>query len=188
VPVAAGMGGGSSDAAAALRLAVHAAGGAPHELLLELAARLGGDVPALLEPGRTLMLGAGERVRPLPPQHDFALAIVPSEHALSTPAVYREYDVLGVSRSPAELEALESRDAWPVHNDLQDAARSLCPTVDDALAAVAATGARHVLVSGSGPTVFGLYPDRALARAAASELGGVAADPVTPGYGEVRPA
>jgi 4-diphosphocytidyl-2-C-methyl-D-erythritol kinase len=188
VPVAAGMGGGSSDAAAALRLAAHAAGGAPQALLLDLAARLGGDVPALVEPGRTLMLGAGERVRPLPPRHDFALAILPSAHALSTPAVYREFDALGASRTPAELGELESRDAWAVHNDLQDAARSLCPPVDDALAAVAATGARHALVAGSGPTVFGLYDDRALAQAAASELGGIVAEPVTPEYAEVRPA
>jgi 4-diphosphocytidyl-2-C-methyl-D-erythritol kinase len=188
VPVAAGMGGGSSDAAAALRLAAHAAGGAPQALLLGLAARLGGDVPALVEPGRTLMLGAGERVRPLPPQHDFALAILPSAHALSTPAVYREFDALGASRTPAELGELESRDAWIVHNDLQDAARSLCPPVDDALAAVAATGARHALVSGSGPTVVGLYDDRTLAQAAASAIGGIVAEPVTAEYAEVRPA
>jgi 4-diphosphocytidyl-2-C-methyl-D-erythritol kinase len=189
VPVAAGMGGGSSDAAAALRLAAHAAGGAPSELLLELAARLGGDVPALLEPGRVLMLDAGERVRLLPAAAEpVTLVIVPSEHALSTPAVYGQYDVLGPRRDGAELARLEARQAWPVVNDLQDAARSLCPAIDDALTAVAATGPEHALVSGSGPTVFGLYADRGRAEAAARELGGIVAAPVPPGFGEVRPA
>ena len=189
VPVAAGMGGGSGDAAAALRLAAHAAGVDDPELLLRLAARLGGDVPSQVAPGRTLMTGAGEHVRALPPARGLALAILPSQHGLSTPAVYREFDRLGVQRSPEELAELEARggDA-PVHNDLQDAARSLCPPIGDALAAVAATGADHVLVSGSGPTVFGLYPHAERARAAAEAVGGIAADPVGADFGAVHEA
>jgi len=188
VPVAAGMGGGSSDAAATLRLAAHAAGGAPDDLLLALAARLGGDVPALLDPGRTLMLGAGERVRRLPAAPPFALLILPSGHALSTAAVYRRYDELGPRRGDEELAALERADGWPVVNDLQDAARDLCPAIDAAIATVAATGADHVLVSGSGPTVFGVYPTAGRARKAARETGGIAAEPVEPRFGEVQPA
>ena len=106
------------------------------------------------------MTGAGEHVRPLGPAGRLALVILPSPHGLSTPAVYREFDRLGVQRSAGELAELEARGGeLPVHNDLQDAARSLCPPIDAALEAVAATGAEHVLVSGSGPTVFGLYPD-----------------------------
>ena len=65
VPVAAGMGGGSGDAAAALRLAAHAAGGADPALLMRLAAGLGADVSSQVVPGRTLMTGAGEHVTPL---------------------------------------------------------------------------------------------------------------------------
>jgi 4-diphosphocytidyl-2-C-methyl-D-erythritol kinase len=188
VPVAAGMGGGSGDAAAALRLAAHAAGGAPAVLLVEIAAGLGGDVPSQVAPGRTLMTGAGERVRPLaPPPEGLALLILPSAHALSTPAVYREFDALGRQRSAGELERLEAEpEALPVHNDLQEAARNLCPEIDEALAAVRGTGAEHVLVSGSGPTVFGLYDDPDLARAAAGRTGGIAAEPVGPGYAGVR--
>jgi 4-diphosphocytidyl-2-C-methyl-D-erythritol kinase len=187
VPVAAGMGGGSGDAAAALRLAAHAAGVDDAELLLALAARLGGDVPSQVVPGRTLMTGAGEHVRPLPPAGGLALVILPSEHGLSTPAVYREFDRLGVQRTPEELAELEARggDAR-VHNDLQDAARSLCPPIDTALATVAATGADHVLVSGSGPTVFGIYADAERARAAAGAVGGIAAEPVGADFGAVR--
>src|SRR5918912_1386864 len=71
VPVAGGMGGGSADAAATLRLAARAAGGARNGLLHELAVRLGADVPALVKPRRVLMLGAGERVEPLPPPAPF---------------------------------------------------------------------------------------------------------------------
>ena len=187
VPVAAGMGGGSGDAAAALRLAAHAAGVDDTGLLLALAARLGGDVPSQVAPGRTLMTGAGEQVRALPPAGGLALVILPSEHGLSTPAVYREFDRLGVQRTPEELAELEARggDA-PVHNDLQDAARSLCPPIDAALAVVAATGADHALVSGSGPTVFGLYADAERARAAAAAVGGIAAEPVEAAFGAVR--
>jgi 4-diphosphocytidyl-2-C-methyl-D-erythritol kinase len=189
VPVAAGMGGGSGDAAAALRLAAHAAGVDDVELLLALAARLGGDVPSQVAPGRTLMTGAGEHVRALPPARGLALVILPSEHGLSTPAVYREFDRLGVQRTPAALAELEALGAdAPVHNDLQDAARSLCPPIDEALAAVAATGADHVLVSGSGPTVFGLYDDLERAGAAAAAVGGFAAEPVEAGFGAVREA
>ncbi len=187
VPVAAGMGGGSGDAAAALRLAARAAGVDDPALLLELAARLGGDVPSQVAPGRTLMTAAGERVRPLGPPDARALVILRSEHALSTPAVYREFDRLGVLRSPAELTELEARGGdLPVHNDLQDAARSLCPPIDGALEAVAATRADHVLVSGSGPTVFGLYDDPERARAAASRVGGIAAEAVDATYGAVH--
>jgi 4-diphosphocytidyl-2-C-methyl-D-erythritol kinase len=187
VPVAAGMGGGSGDAAAALRLAAHAAGVDDTDLLLALAAKLGGDVPSQVAPGRTLMTGAGEHVRALPPAGGLALVILPSEHGLSTPAVYREFDRLGVPRTPKELAELEARggDA-PVHNDLQDAARSLCPPIDEALAALAATGADQVLVSGSGPTVFGLYADPERARAAATAVGGIVATPVEADFGAVR--
>jgi 4-diphosphocytidyl-2-C-methyl-D-erythritol kinase len=193
VPVAAGMGGGSGDAAAALRLAAHAAGGADPELLLELAAGLGGDVPSQLQPGRTLMTGAGEHVRPLAVPEPFALVILPPAEALSTPAVYREFDALGAAREPGELERLEREvDPLPaalVRNDLEPAARRLCPSIDAALAAVAATGAAHTLVSGSGPTVFGVFPGAdgpARAREAAEQVGGIAVDPVEPEYAQVR--
>ncbi len=189
VPVAAGMGGGSGDAAAVLRLAAHAAGVHDRELLLRIAAPLGGDVPSQVEPGRTLMCGAGERVRALPGRGSLPLVILPSEHALSTPAVYRAFDELGVTRTEDELARLEAgAEQLPVHNDLQDAARTLCPSIGDALASLAATGARHVLVSGSGPTVFGLYGDLAAAQEAAVQVGGIAAEPVEASFGEVRAA
>jgi 4-diphosphocytidyl-2-C-methyl-D-erythritol kinase len=189
VPVAAGMGGGSGDAAAVLRLAAHAAGVDDRELLLRIAGPLGGDVPSQIEPGRTLMTGTGEQVRALPGGEPFHLVILPSAHALSTPAVYRAFDELGGGRTAAELAELEAvPHAHAVHNDLQEAAAWLCPPINDALAALAETGARHVLVSGSGPTVFALYPDALHAAEAARATGGIAAEPVDASFGAVRAA
>src|SRR5918999_249633 len=93
VPVAAGMAGGSADAAAVLRLAAHAAGGAPAALLHELAVALGADVPSQLAPGRVLMSGAGEHVEPLPDSDDpFGLVLVILPHTLATADVYGTFD------------------------------------------------------------------------------------------------
>jgi 4-diphosphocytidyl-2-C-methyl-D-erythritol kinase len=186
VPVAAGMGGGSGDAAAALRLAAYAAGGAPAELLHELAVQLGADVPSQLAPGRVLMSGAGERVEPLPDPEPFGLVIVPSPHALSTPEVYAAFDRRATARTEDELEqaaaAARRGEPPPAVNDLEDAARELCPPIDHVLAAL--PGA---MVSGSGPTVFALRATPEEARGAARAIpGAVAAEPVTAAFGQVR--
>jgi 4-diphosphocytidyl-2-C-methyl-D-erythritol kinase len=194
IPVAAGMGGGSADAAAALRLAAHAAGGAPAELLHELAVTLGADVPALLAGGRVLMTGAGEHVDPLPDPEPFGLVIVPSDAALSTPDVYRAFDDRGTPRTATELEARKAAarggEQPPPVNDLQAAARELCPTVDAPLAALTHAGATAAMVSGSGPTVFGVFPSLAAARRAAAAVhpSAVAVEPVTAAFGRVRAA
>ena len=182
IPVAGGMGGGSADAAAVLRVAARAAGGVDGAVLHELAATLGADVPSLLTPGRVLMTGAGEHVERLPDPEPFGLLVVPSDAELSTPAVYREFDALGGARSPKELEAraaaARAGEAPPPVNDLQDAARSLCPAIDAVLDRVRAAGADITLVSGSGPTVFGVFATPDAARAAAAGVpGAIAVEP-----------
>ena len=190
IPVAAGMGGGSSDAAATLRLAAHAAGRAVPP---DLGPRLGADVPSLLRPGRVLMTGAGEHVDRLAEPGPLGVLVLPVDAALSTPAVYREADRLGLARSHAELAEIDARvRAAPdeIHNDLQDAARSLCPAIDAALDAARAAGADHALVSGSGPTVVGLFtgadgPGRARGAAGAWPRA-VAAEPVGEEWAAVR--
>ncbi len=189
VPVAAGMGGGSSDAAAALRLAARAAGRPDDPLVGQLAPELGADVPALLDSRPKLVTGAGEEVRALDRAGTWSYVIVPVAQRLSTPDVYAEADRLGLPRSAEDLagrrrEVEETLAAGPlpadlVHNDLQDAARSLCPAIDEALAAVGEV-AELALVSGSGPTVVGLCGDDAgdAARALATRFpGAVAAGP-----------
>jgi 4-diphosphocytidyl-2-C-methyl-D-erythritol kinase len=193
VPVAAGMGGGSGDAAAALRLAAHAAGRPDDPLIDALAPSLGADVPSQVRPGRTLVTGIGERVEPLPAGPPAGLVIVPSPASLSTPAVYREADRLASVRPPAALAgaeamvraALAAGQAPPVVNDLQAAALSLCPSIAGALADVTGAGAQAALVSGSGPTVFGLFDDPERAQAAATALrrhhhGALAVEPALP--------
>jgi len=171
IPVAAGLGGGSADAAAALRLARAASGLGSQELLLELAAQLGADVPAQVAPGRWLAGGAGERLLELPaPSHPFGVLVLPSAAQLSTAAVYARADELGLARTPRELDqrarelegALELSAPVPdarelLHNDLQQAAISLCPQIEPALEQALEAGADVAFVSGSGPTVVGLF-------------------------------
>ena len=178
VPVAGGMGGGSADAAAVLRLAAALEPIAP-DVLGEVAVSLGADVPSQLTPGLVLGTGAGEIVAPLDPLAPHALLIVALDVGLSTPEVYREADRLGLPRSARELGRRRAEligAAQPgvrlpdrlLVNDLAPAALSLCPEIADSLAAVRQAGAQHALVCGSGPTVAGLYwGDDALARASA---------------------
>jgi 4-diphosphocytidyl-2-C-methyl-D-erythritol kinase len=174
VPVAAGMGGGSGDAAAALRLlAAHT--GLP--LPEHVAMGLGADVPSQLDPRRCLMTGAGEHVEPLPPVTGEAYVIVPSAHALSTPAVFRELDRLGLAREtlPGPGEPLADV------NDLEPAAISLLPEIERALERLRGAGARVAMVSGSGPTTYGVFDDAAGAAAAAAGIpGAIAAEPYNP--------
>jgi len=171
IPVAAGLAGGSADAAATLRLARHVSGLGDEALLRELGAALGADVPAQISPGRWLASGAGEHLRELSnPSRPFGVLLLPVAAELSTAAVYKEADRLEPARAPQELEqrrlaltaALELGAPVPtvkelLHNDLQAAAISLCPAISDALEQAREVGAEEVLVSGSGPTVVGLF-------------------------------
>jgi 4-diphosphocytidyl-2-C-methyl-D-erythritol kinase len=167
IPVAAGMAGGSADAAATLRLAMAVAPGRAEEVDA-LAAELGADVPSQLLPGLALGTGAGEIVEHFEALAEHAFVILPSEFELATPDVYREADRLRLQRSDEELDrlyhelvgALAPEAALPSQllvNDLEPAAVSLCPWCGDALEAVRAAGAEHAMVSGSGPTVVGIW-------------------------------
>ena len=178
LPVAAGLGGGSADAAAVLRMAMGEVEG-----LRGIAAGIGADVPSQLQPRACLVAGAGEVIEPVPPPADHGVVLVPQEEGLATAEVYAEADRIGVWRSAGELEALRRglRDtlaeggsplSWPEHliNDLQPAAVSLRPEINDALEALSQAGAAHAMVTGSGPTAFGLFPSRGDAAAAAESL------------------
>jgi 4-diphosphocytidyl-2-C-methyl-D-erythritol kinase len=200
IPVAAGMGGGSADAAATLRLADRVS----HAELQELAAELGSDVPSQLRPGLALGTGAGDQVDHLAPLAPHAFVIVPLPHQLSTADVYAEVDRLGLTRAAADLEqgreelnGLSEGAQMPDElfiNDLEGAAISLCPPVVDALEAVRGEGSAQAMVSGSGPTVFGLFwgadaSDRAetAARALSARFQGAkSAVPVDAGFSHPR--
>jgi 4-diphosphocytidyl-2-C-methyl-D-erythritol kinase len=178
IPVAAGLGGGSADAAAVLRLAA-----GEIEELERLAAVLGADVPSQLEPALALVRGAGERIERLPQPAPHAVVLLPGGGGLGTAEVFAEADRLGLGRDAAELEELAGRlrgvagaGASPLSfaellaNDLEPAARSLRPEVGDALDALRTAGAPLALQTGSGPTAFGLFEDLTAARATAERL------------------
>jgi 4-diphosphocytidyl-2-C-methyl-D-erythritol kinase len=198
-PVAAGLGGGSADAAAVLRLATDgkiasvrsnpriaresANAPVPVADLLAIAAELGADVPSQLRPALALVRGAGERVEPLPAPAEHAVLLLPSGGGLSTKDVFDEADRLGLGREEEELDEIAGKlrvaagaGASPLSyvdlliNDLEPAAVSLRPDIGDALEALRRTGAPAVFLSGSGPTVVGLFPSLAEAESAAAEV------------------
>jgi 4-diphosphocytidyl-2-C-methyl-D-erythritol kinase len=190
VPVAAGLGGGSGDAAAVLRLA--ASGPflpdsnrkGPRADLPALAAALGADVPSQLEPALALVRGAGERIEHLPEPEPHAVVLLPGGGGLSTAAVFAKADRLGLGRSAAELDELAARlraaagnggspleYAALLGNDLEPAARSLRPDVGEALDALRAAGAPLAFMSGSGPTAVGVFATMATAESVAAEIG-----------------
>jgi len=196
IPVAAGLGGGSADAAAALRLIREASGLGDEALLLALAEQLGADVPAQVTPGRYLATGAGESLELLPdPVSPFGILVLPQASPLSTAEVYASADRLGLAReapvlaehrdalsSALELGAALPADARLLHNDLQAASIELCPAIERALARAGEAGAEVAFVSGSGPTVLGLFARaNGLARAqrAAAGLAGLQPQPLT---------
>jgi 4-diphosphocytidyl-2-C-methyl-D-erythritol kinase len=179
IPVAAGLAGGSADAAAVLRAANEIAG-RPFDAdeLREIAAPLGSDVPSQVDPGHAIVTGTGERVSRtgLP---EMTLVLVPAAVGLSTADVFREAERLGTTRDrvdAAPLRALAAANvpeiASALENDLQPATLSLRPELNATLDALREQGALGALVSGSGPTCFGVFDDAAAAEVAAAALPG----------------
>lgn len=186
IPVAAGLGGGSADAAAVLRLARDPAFGAAGQIpdLSGTAAGLGADVPSQLDPGFALVRGAGERVERLPTPTSHAVLLLPGGGGLSTAAVFAEADRLGLGRGAEDLETLAGalREAAGaggspldyadlLANDLEPAARSLRPDIGAALDALREAGAPLSFMSGSGPTAVGLFPTLEGAKSSAEQIG-----------------
>ncbi|WP_150275646.1 4-(cytidine 5'-diphospho)-2-C-methyl-D-erythritol kinase [Paenibacillus tepidiphilus] len=164
IPVAAGLAGGSSDAAATLRglnrlwrLDI------PAQELQELGAELGSDVPFCVTGGTALATGRGERLTPItsPPQYWVILAKPPIN--VSTAEVYGRVRAASIENHPSSLkmrEAIEANDFAGIcanlGNVLEDVTLKLHPEVQQIKEAMVKLGADGVLMSGSGPTVFGL--------------------------------
>lgn len=184
VPIAGGMGGGSADAAAAL-VAVSAIVEA--DVPLD-SVKLGADVPFALIGGVALGTGVGEELTPLTLKGKLHVVLIPSEGQLSTPVVYNHLDELRENADlipetaptrPTELiEALEAGNVDEIakfaHNDLQWAALSLKPELQEIIDRAKAAGALTAMVSGSGPTVFAIARDQLSANQIAAEFGGTA--------------
>ncbi|MFA6122711.1 MAG: 4-(cytidine 5'-diphospho)-2-C-methyl-D-erythritol kinase [Sphingomonas sp.] len=168
LPVASGIGGGSADAAAALRALARLHDVATDDpRLFEIAAALGSDVPACLL-GRTAMgQGRGERLEALAGLADMPALLVNPGVAVSTAAVFKAWDGVdrGAMPSGAVLAmALEGR------NDLEAPARALAPEIDAVLDALGEGNPVLARMSGSGATCFALYADEVERAAAATRI------------------
>jgi 4-diphosphocytidyl-2-C-methyl-D-erythritol kinase len=175
IPVAAGLGGGSADAAATLKALLDLWRVAlPVEELFDLAARLGADVPMCFAGRAALASGVGEQLAPAPPLPTCAILLVNPRVALPTPDVFKARRTAFSEPQPVHpwtdlasfAAALAERG-----NDLTEAAVTLRPVVADVLAFLRKSdGARHTAMSGSGATCFALYESVELARRAAARL------------------
>lgn len=176
LPIASGIGGGSADAAAALRLLNRLWGcGLDAAALARIAAPLGADIPVCIASRPARMQGIGEVVGAAPGLPECGLLLVNPCLPVATPAVFRARQ--GAFSAPATLPA-----SWPdaramaadlgrLSNDLEAAALSLCPVIADVLAALAAApGCLLARMSGSGATCFALFATPAQASAAARRM------------------
>ena len=184
IPVAGGMAGGSANAAATL-LALNELwqAGCSAEGLYELSRQLGSDVPFSLIGGAAIGRGRGDVLQPVGTETPLHFVLVTTGMELSTPLVYRTLDHLrgdtkvSVPDQLAEdfLRAWKTGDAPALaplmHNDLEEAAIAIEPSVATILDHVAEAGALRAMVSGSGPTVIGLARDENHAREIVARLG-----------------
>lgn len=182
LPVAAGIGGGSADAGAALRLIATANGLGPDDTDLYAAAcATGADVPVCLVPRARAMRGIGEVLSPPLALPALPAVLVTPGIGLATRDVFAGWKPAAVAPAALELAALARltgreqllRFLATQANDLQDSAIALAPVIADVLTALRALpGCRLARMSGSGSTCFGLFSSMAAARAAATMLRG----------------
>jgi len=175
LPVASGIGGGSADAAATLRILARLWGVAVPD---DLAIALGADVPVCLRQSQARMGGAGECLAPAPTLPNFGMVLINPGVAVPTPAVFRARSSSGAAFSPparlpdgwADAAAM-AHDLARTHNDLQDAAQSVCPEIATVLTALSSLpGCRLARMSGSGATCFALFDTATIAHHAARSL------------------
>ena len=175
IPAGGGLGGGSSDAAAVLRLLAELHGNDAQ--LDDVAAGLGSDVPFFLVGGSARCTGRGEVVTPLPrPRAGYAVLILPAV-AMSTPAVYQAFDDLPARDADPDDEDYAAWSGLPaaellprLANDLEPAAFALHPDLDELRAAAEAACGRPVRMTGSGSTLFTLADDADDAAAVARAI------------------
>ncbi len=179
LPVAAGIGGGSADAAATLKaLNQYWDIGFGEEALLNLGVELGADIPACIKGEPVLMRGIGEKLSPFD-MEALPIVLVNPQVKLSTGDVFKKFDGLNLGDGFSEREGPK----WTgdvrsyvellkeYSNDLEEPAKSLCPAVKDVLETLESTaGALMARMSGSGPTCFAVFDTIEEAQAAAYVL------------------
>ena len=185
VPVCAGMGGGSSDAAAVLRgLNALLGAGVEPRALAALGREVGSDVPYCVLGGTALAEGTGERLTPLPPLPGCDVVLCKPAFSISTPELFRAVDGVRLRHRPDTEGVLAALEA----GDLGGVARRMYNVFEDVLPArqsaevhrikniLVQHGALGACMSGTGATVFGLFGDAGQARGAYEELGAMYRD------------
>lgn len=174
IPVGAGLGGGSSDAAAMLRfLDQWATQRLDPDSLARLAAALGADVPVCLAAVASHMRGTGDILRPIVPAPHGHIVLSRPDAMLSTPAVFRAFAARGqgFTEDAVAPTGKTAQQIVATGNDLLAAARDLCPEIGTLIAELQrCSGAEAVQMTGSGSACFALFPDAALAAAAAARM------------------
>jgi 4-diphosphocytidyl-2-C-methyl-D-erythritol kinase len=175
IPAGAGLGGGSSDAAAVLKcLNTMLSCGLPEAGLCGLAARLGADVPFFV-PGRPAQVrGIGELLSPIPALPRRWLVVVVPPFGVSTPWAYRRFDELSLSEAIPTPASAVTPGQWPPPvlfiNDLERAVLPAYPRIAQIKRTLQQCGAEGALMSGSGSAVFGVFRQRTRAEQAAAVL------------------
>lgn len=172
IPVAAGLGGGSADAAAVLVALGKMLNIAP-AALRRAAPDIGSDVSAALEGGSLWVEGFGEKVTPLPSLSGFALAVAVPDYPMLTADVYRMWDNLDGPRGsefPSAALPPVLRRSGSFRNDLVPAALRIHPDLGDAMNLLSREWGRPVAMSGSGPSFLAYFTDREEAGSAAQEV------------------
>ena len=178
IPVAAGLAGGSSDAAAVLfgmnrlfRLRL------TQKELMDRGVKLGADVPYCIMRGTVLAEGIGEELSVLPPMPKCTVLIAKPPVSVSTKTVYEALDAKAITEHPdidGIIEGLKQGDvravAASMGNVLEDVTVPMYPVIDEIKKEMMAAGALGAMMSGSGPTVFGLFENRAAAKTAQRKI------------------
>lgn len=175
MPIASGLGGGSSDAAATLKaLASTWELATTKSELAQLGPALGADVPMCVAAKPLLATGIGDKIDMMPDFPELSLVLVNPGVPVPTAAVFRalkDYENAGLPPLPGRVSP-DKLIEWlgQTRNDLERPARSIAPAIDDALHELALTGARVARMSGSGATCFGLFEDDRQAQGAARHI------------------
>ena len=178
IPVAAGMAGGSSNAAAVLYgINRMFSLGLSQEELMERGVKLGADVPYCIMRGTVLAEGIGEILTPLPAMPRCTVLVAKPPISVSTKLVYEKLDAHEIEDHPdidGVLEGLERQDlkkiASSMGNVLERVTVEEYPVIEEIKEMMKENGALNAMMSGSGPTVFGLYSDKRMAKEAAQKI------------------
>ncbi|MBQ9699020.1 MAG: 4-(cytidine 5'-diphospho)-2-C-methyl-D-erythritol kinase [Lachnospiraceae bacterium] len=176
IPVAAGMAGGSADAAAVLKGVNRLFGlGLSAEELKKRGVTLGADIPYCIDGGTALSEGIGEILTPLPPMPQCIILLVKPPINVSTKLVYEKLDSKEIEYHPdidGMIDAIKAGDlhamASKLGNVLQTVTESEYPIITEIKDKMLEMGALNSMMSGSGPTVFGIFDDRTKAKEAYS--------------------